>query len=158
MMNERLVDTAMAKQLAEAGAIHGATIVGQPGGWSVVLKLRTQEKMLATQRTARPRLWRSLDRCLDFVRNELAIVRFDGLDATNYSADSADRVSRKDTAERMRHAHEAAAYDKWFRTQVGQAITEANDPNTQWVSQDDAKDSWAKKRAALLLRQTEGDA
>ncbi len=38
-MSSHTIDTAMAKRLVEAAAIRGASIIGQPGGWSVVLKL-----------------------------------------------------------------------------------------------------------------------
>lgn len=55
-------------------------------------------------------------------------------------------------AERLRHAHQAAAYDKWFRAEVEQGLKEADDPNTQWVSNEDAKKSWAKQRAELVKR------
>lgn len=151
-MSDHTIDTAMAKRMVEAAAIHGAAIIGQPGGWSVMLKLGMIEKPLGTQRTDKPRLWRSLDRCIGYLKSELHIVRFDMLDASNHSDVAIDRKSRVDTAERMRYAHEAAGHDKWFRAQVEQAIKEADDPNTEWVSHEDAKASWAKKRAQLLKR------
>mgnify|MGYP000025178467 FL=1 len=43
-MSSHTIDTAMAKRLVEAAAIRGAAIIGQPGGWSVVLKLGMQDK------------------------------------------------------------------------------------------------------------------
>lgn len=49
----------------------------------------------------------------------------------------------------IRTAHASVVYDEWFSTEVGQAIEEANDPNTQWVSNEEAKMSWAKKRGKL---------
>ena len=39
MVSTHTVDTAMARRLVEAMAIQGASIIGQPGGWSVMLKL-----------------------------------------------------------------------------------------------------------------------
>jgi hypothetical protein len=87
---------------------------------------------------------------------ELHISRFDTLDATNYSASTGSR-KRSDTSERMKQAHEAAAHDKWFREQVELAITEADNPATQWVSDEDAKAGWAKKRAELA-KQAKGSA
>jgi hypothetical protein len=152
MMSEHTIDTAMAKRMVEAAAIRGAAIIGQPGGWSVMLKLGMTEKPLGTQRTDKPRLWRSLDRCINYLKNELHIARFDMLDATNYSAVPIPGKSRGDTAARMRRAHDAAAHDKWFRAQVAQGIQEADDPDTQWVSQEEASASWAKKRAELTKR------
>ena len=151
-MCDRTIDTAMAKRLVEAAAIRGASIIGQPGGWSVMLKLGMTEKPLGTQRTDTPRLWRSLDRCIDYLTTELHIARFDMLDATNYSAVAIAGKTRGDTAERMRRVHEAVAHDQWFRAQIEQGIKEADDPNTQWVTHEDAKTSWAKKRAELARR------
>ncbi|MEO7579334.1 MAG: hypothetical protein ABIT83_17125, partial [Massilia sp.] len=72
-MSEHIIDTAMAKRLAAAGAIHGVAIVGQPGGWSVMLIFGKTEKPLGAQRTDKPRLWRSLDRCIEYLKSELHI-------------------------------------------------------------------------------------
>jgi hypothetical protein len=55
-------------------------------------------------------------------------------------------------------AHESEAHDRWFREQVDIAITEAGDPSAEWVSNEQANDSWAKKRAQLIKRsETSGD-
>ncbi len=151
-MSNQTIDTAMAKRLVEAAAIRGASIIGQPGGWSVVLKLGMQEKSLGVQRSDKPRMWRSLDRCVEYLRKELRIARFDLLDATNYSDVSLAGKSREDSAERLRKAHEAAAHDKWFREQVDAGLAEADDPAAEWVTSEEANDSWAKKRAALAKR------
>ena len=55
-------------------------------------------------------------------------------------------------------AHEAAQHDKWFRAEVAEAIKEADDPATVWVSNEEAKSSWAKQRAKLLKRSERGGA
>lgn len=153
MTTTNTIDTSMAKRMAEASAIRGASIIGQPGGWSVVLKLGLQERPLGAQRTDKPRTWRSLDRAVAFIKGELHIARFDLLDATNHSdAEPMEGRTRADASERLRHAHQAAAYDKWFRAEVEQGLKEADDPNTQWISNEDAKKSWAKQRAELVKR------
>lgn len=147
------IDTAMAKRMVEASAIRGASIIGQPGGWSVVLKLGLQERPLGAQRTDRPRTWRSLDRAVAYVKDELHIARFDLLDATHHSqGEPVSGSAPVAAAERLRHAHEAAAHDKWFRAEVEQAIKEADAPDAQWVSGADAKASWKKERAELVKR------
>ncbi len=91
-MSTQTIDSAMARRMVEASAIHGASIIGRPGGWSVMLKLGKVEKLLGTQRTDKPRTWRSLDTCMDYLRNELHIVRVDLLDATHYSEGDASRA------------------------------------------------------------------
>jgi hypothetical protein len=57
-----------------------------------------------------------------------------------------------DAAERMRQTHAAAGYVKWFRAVVAEGIKEADDPNTQWVSNEDANKNWARQRAELVKR------
>ncbi|OIQ78961.1 hypothetical protein GALL_393260 [mine drainage metagenome] len=153
MPTSNTIDTAMARRLAEASAIRGASTIGQPGGWSVVLKFGLQERPLGAQRTDKPRTWRSLDRAVAYVKDELHIARFDLLDATNHTdGEPMAGRTRADASERLRHAHQAAAHDKWFRAEVEQGIKEANDPNTQWISNDDVKKSWAKQRAKWAKR------
>jgi hypothetical protein len=151
-MNSHTIDTAMAKRMVEASAIHGASIIGQPGGWSVMLKLGMQEKPLGAQRSDKPRMWRSLDRCVDYLKKELHIARFELLDATNFSDAALVGKTRKDASERLRNAHEAAAHDKWFRQQVEIGLAEADDPAAEWVTNEKANASWAKKRAELVKR------
>lgn len=125
-MSTHTIDTAVARQMVDANAIRGASIIGQPGGWSVMLKFGMMEKPLGTQRTDKPRTWRSLDTCMQYLRKELRITRVDMLDASNYSEEGAVRTQRKDTAERMRRAHEAAAHDAWLRAQVQEALDDAS--------------------------------
>ena len=51
------IDTAMVRHLVAAQAIRGASIVGVPGGWSVLLKLGLHEHVLCAQRGERaPRM------------------------------------------------------------------------------------------------------
>lgn len=104
-MNRGTIDTAVARRLVEASALRGAAVVGVPGGWSVLLKIGMEEKALAVQRTGKPRLWRSLDRCIDYLKTELSIVRVE-LDASNYSAGLVT-TRRSDAAERLRAMHAA---------------------------------------------------
>lgn len=152
-MNTHTIDTANAKRMVESSAICGASIIGQPGGWSVVLKLGLQERLLAMQRSNKPRTWRSLDRAVAYLKNELHIARFDLLDATHHSVgEPLAGKSRADASERLRLAHEAAGHDKWFRSQVDLAVEEADEPDAQWVSNADAKASWQQKRAELIKR------
>lgn len=154
-MSIHTIDTAKAKRMVEAAAIGGASIIGQPGGWSVVLKLGLQEKPLGAQRSDKPRTWRSLDTCVAYLKNELHIVRFELLDATNHSKvarEGEGKPRREDAAERLRQAHAAAEHDRWFRAQVEIGLAEADDPGAEWVSHENVKADWAKQRAELLAR------
>ena len=132
------IDTATARRMAEAGTIRGVSIIGQPGGWSVMLKTGMVEKPLGGQKTDKPRTWRSLDTLTEYLRKDLSIVRIDGVDATHHSSADVHRPGRPDAAARMKRAHEAAAHDAWFRAQVDAGIKEADDPATKWVSHEDS--------------------
>lgn len=118
----KTIDTPNARRLVEAAAVRGAAIIGQPGGWSIMLKIGMTETPLGTQRTDKPRTWSSLDTCMQYLRDELSIVRVDGIDASNYSAAAVHRKRRADAAERMKAAHEAAAYKEWLAKEVQEAI------------------------------------
>ena len=98
------IDTRVAKQLQTACALRGVSIVGVPGGWSVLVKVGMTEKPLGTQRTGRVRQWRSLDTLIDYLRTELGIVKIDGINASGYRAASVFR-QRPDVAGQMRQAH-----------------------------------------------------
>ena len=149
MTTSNTIDTAMAKRMADASAIRGASIIGQPGGWSVVLKLGLHERPLGAQRTDKPRTWRSLDRAVAYIKNELHIARFELLDATNHSeGPPVAGASPAAASERLRHAHAAAAHEKWFRAEVEEGIKEADDPSTEWVPNEAVKAISAKRRAA----------
>ncbi|NDP59541.1 MAG: hypothetical protein GZ090_09310 [Oxalobacteraceae bacterium] len=148
MTTKNTLDTAIAKRMVEAQAIRGASIIGQPGGWSVMLKFGVTEKPLGAQRTDKPRIWRSLDRCVDYLKSELHIARFDTLDATYYSDVPIAGNARNDCAERMRAAHEAAAYDKWLKAEIQEAI---EDPRPS-IPHEEVKRHFAARRNALLKR------
>lgn len=154
-MSTHTIDSTMARRLIEANAIQGASIIGQPGGWSVMLKMGTTEKLLGTQRTDKPRLWRSLDTCMSYLMSELHISLIDALDGRSHS-EATSRTARVDSSERMKRAHEAAAHDKWFRAQVDDAIKEADDLSTKWVSNEAVKKQSATHRvkwAQLVAQQ-----
>src|SRR3546814_8246120 len=118
--------------MAEAGTILGVSVIGQPGGWSVILKMDRTQKPLGAQKADRPRTWRSLDTLTEYLRKDLHIVHIDAVDGTHYSSAGA---TRPDAAARMKRAHEAAAHDAWFRAEVDAGIKEADDPATEWRSE-----------------------
>lgn len=132
------IDTTTARRMAEAGTLRGVSIIGQPGGWSVMLKTGMLEKPLGGTKADRPRIWRSLDTLTAYLKKDLRVVRIDGIDTTHHREADVNRPGRPDSAARLKRAHEAAAYDAWFRAEVEAGLKEADDPDTQWVSHDDA--------------------
>ncbi|MDD2705347.1 MAG: hypothetical protein PHU07_08450 [Acidocella sp.] len=152
-MGTHTIDTATVKRLVEARALRGAAIIGQPGGWSVLLKYGMEERPLGIQRADRPRLWRSLDTCVDYLKEELHIGRIDLVDATQHSATaSLPGKSRPDAAERMRNAFAAAEHDRWFREQVEIGLKEADDPATKWIPHEEVERQFGQLREELRKR------
>lgn len=76
------------------------------------------------------------------------------VDTSKWSLDegASSRRKRPDTAERQRRAHEAAAYDAWFRAEVEQAIREADSPDAKWYTQEEVERIFAARRAERRKR------
>ncbi len=142
------IDHATLAELVEAGALRGAHVVGQPGGWSLRVKYGAAERSLAAQRSRQVRVFRRMETLVSYLK-DIGIERFD-VDAADYEAEGGK--SRPDRAEAMRRTHEAAAHDKWFREQVEAAVKEADDPNTEWVPHEIVKQDMARQRAEMLTR------
>lgn len=149
-MTTQPIDTAMAKRLVETAAIQGASIIGQPGGWAVMLKLGMHERPLGVQRGNKPRMWRSLDTCMAYLKDELHIARIDSLDGTHHTAAALPGVARPDSAKRMREAFEASAYNKWLTDKVNEARQGASDGSNPAFAPDD----WERIRAEKLRQRT----
>lgn len=148
-MNTETIDHTTLSRLAEAGAVSSAHIIGQAGGWGVLVKYGMTERALAAQRSHQIRIFRKFETLVAYLKG-VGIARFE-VDAANYDAASMKLTrARPDSSAAMTKAHEAAAYDKWFRAEIEAAIVEADDPNTKWVSNEDANKSWANKRAELV--------
>lgn len=140
------IDHGTLSRLVEAGAVRGARIVGQSGGWAVLVKYGPTERPLAAQRSRKVRLFRKFETLVSYLK-EIGIARFD-VDAANYDKDTATATRRPDRSEALKHAHEAAAYDTWFRDEVQASI---DDPRPS-VSDDEARAMFAKRKAALRQR------
>jgi hypothetical protein len=70
------------------------------------------------------RLWRSLDRCVAYLRDELGIAQIAGVDARRHRA-GVGATKRPDRSVALRRAHAAAEYDAWFREQVAIGLAQA---------------------------------
>jgi hypothetical protein len=145
-----IIDGKAVQSLVDAHAIRGATVLGQRGGWAVLVRYGAYKRVVAAQRSRRPRLWRNLATAAAYVREELGLARFE-VDAQAHEPDAAAR-RRPDQTERLRLAHEAAEHDRWFREQVEIGLKEADDPKTVWVPHEDVKADMARQRAELQAR------
>jgi hypothetical protein len=151
-MSTETIDHATLSHLVAAGAVDGAHVLGRAGGWSVVIRYGKTERALAAQRSRQVRLFKRMDTLVSYLM-DLGIPQFD-VDSAEYEPASA---SRPDRSEALKRTHEAADYDKWFREQVEEAIREADDPNTVWISNEDMEKEWSAMRAELQARIAAGD-
>lgn len=148
--NNDTIDQNTLMHLVEAGAVHGASIIGQPGGWGVVIQYGMTERALAAKRGS-VRNFARFETLVGYLK-KMGIAKYQ-VDATEYDPTTIkEERFRENAAERMRHAHEAAAHDKWFRTQIEQALQEADDPVTVWLSNEEVKMQSAKRRAEWSKR------
>jgi hypothetical protein len=144
-----IIDGKAVQSLVAARAVLGATVLGQKGGWAVLVRYGALERAVAAQR-GKPRLWRNLATAAAFVRVELGVARFE-VDAQAYEPDPQAR-RRPDQAERLRKQREAAEHDEWFRAEVRRTLDRIDTGQIGLVDED----AWAKratdKRAELARR------
>ncbi|MDR7142055.1 hypothetical protein [Rhizobium sp. BE258] len=146
-MTHSMIDHATLSRLAEAGAIDKTLVVGQLGGWSIVVRYGKSEHSLAAQRSRQVRLFKRMETLVSYLK-DVGISQFD-VDAAEYAAESSKRPDR---AEALKRAHEAAEHDRWFREQVEIGLREADDPNTVWISNEDANKEMDAFLASLMSR------
>lgn len=135
------IDHNTLEKLAAAGAVTGAHIVGQRGGWALMVRDGLLDRPLAAQRSRQTRIFRKLETLVAYLKG-LGIARFE-VDAANYEPEIASK--RPDRAEALKRAHEAAAYENWFRTQVQASF---DDPRPS-VPDKEARARFALRKAAL---------
>lgn len=137
-------------RLVEADAVRGTHIVGKPGGWGVIVRYGAMESPLAATRSKEARVFKRLETLVGYLK-DIGIDRFD-VDAADFDSTNVKTYSRPDTSATLKQAHAALVHDRWFREQVAQAVKEADDPATQWVSNETAMSESAKRRAAWRAR------
>ena len=144
-MATETIDHGTLSRLVEAGAVSGAHIVGRSGGWAVMVRFGTTERPLAAQRSRQVRLFRRFETLVAYLKG-VGIARFE-VDAAEFDPQTT-RPARPDRSEALKHAHEAAAYDVWFREQVQASI---DDPRPG-ITHEVVEAKFAAKREALRKR------
>lgn len=137
-------------KLVEAGAVHGAHVIGQVGGWGVMIKYGMLERPLSATRSKKIRTFKKLETLVAYLKG-IGISRFE-VDATQYDPATVKTYTRPDRADAMRQAHEAAEHDKWFREQVALGLEEANDSKAILIPHKTAKADMQRQRERLLAR------
>ncbi len=147
---DKTIDHGTLRRLVDAGAHVRAEVVGSAGGWGVVINYGRASQTLAATRGA-PRTWRQFETLAGYLKG-LGIVEY-RVNAAEFEPGDGPQKEVPDrrsvtASERMKRAHEAAAYDAWFREQVQASI---DDPRTS-VSNDQARAHMAARRQALLKK------
>ena len=145
-----IIDGKAVQSLVEAHAIRGATVLGQRGGWAVLVRYGALERAVAAQRAKTPRLWRNLTTAAAFVRDELGLARFE-VDAQAHEPDPLAR-RRPDQAERLRQQRQAAEHDAWFRGEVQKTLDRIDAGEIGLIDEDAWSKRSAAKRAELTRR------
>lgn len=140
------IDHATLSRMVEAGVVHSAHVVGQPGGWAVMVKSGKHEFPLATRNMRVVLVWRRFETLVSYLKG-IGLTQFD-VDAANFEQNTTSRAKRPDRAEALKKTHEAAAHDKWFREQVQASI---DDPRPS-IAHEQMKAKFAAKADALLQR------
>ncbi len=133
------IDHATLEHLVQAGAVRGAHVIGQPGGWGVVVQYGMTERALAARRGA-VRLFRKFETLAGYLK-EVGIQQYQ-VDARLYdpTALKVER-SRTDAAARMKATHEGAAYNKMFEAKVAASLAGLKDgtnkpfTDKQWAAE-----------------------
>lgn len=141
------IDHVTLQHLVTAGAVRGADVVGQPGGWGIVIKYGMTERALAARRGA-VRIFARFETLVTYLKG-IGISQFN-VNASNF--DPAERRSRPDTAERLKRTYCAAEHDRWFSEQVAEGIRQADDPNTVMIPHDEVVRDMHRQRAAIKAR------
>jgi hypothetical protein len=123
-MTSETIDHTTLSKLAETGAVCSTHVVGLPGGWGIVVKYGPMERALAAQRSQQVRIFRNFETLVGYLKS-VGIVRFE-VDAMNWNAGSPTAHVQTRVSQATDKALEAAAYDKWLRAEVQEAIDDTS--------------------------------
>lgn len=150
MPQSETVDHATLRRLHAAGVVSDTTLVAEPDGWSCVIQVRRTQYPLATKRGG-VRHWSRMESAARYL-HRLGIMQFH-VDARALDDMAAStKATRPDARAKLKRAHEAAAYDAWFREQVQAAVDEADSPGAVWHAHEEVEAEFAERRAQTRQR------
>jgi len=106
------------RELIAAGSVRSATLMGQRGGFAVLVQIGLQERLLAN-RAGAARLYARLDTAAKDLR-ALGLGEF-GVNVVHFEPGRL-RPARPDRAAAMKERSAAVAHDAWFRGEVEAAL------------------------------------
>ena len=144
---DKTIDHGTLRRLVDAGARVRAEVVGSGGRWGIVISYgRTSQSLTATR--GLPKTFRQFETLAGYLK-DLGIVEY-RVNAAEFEPGPGQKMApdRRSVAAsaRMKRAHEAVAYDSWFREQVQASI---DDPRPS-LGDDQARAQMAARRQALL--------
>ena len=145
---DKTIDHGTLCRLVDAGAHVGAEVIGATGGWGVVITYARASQTLSATR-GQPRTWRQFETLAGYLK-DLGITEVRVNTADFEPGPSTGKQDKRSTtaSDRMKRAHQAAAYDSWFREQLEASI---DDPRPS-IDDEQARKRFAAKRAALAKR------
>jgi hypothetical protein len=144
---EKTIAHGTLRRLIDAGANVIAEVTGDIEGWGVAISYERVTQRLAATR-GQPRIFRQFETLAGYLK-ELGIVEY-RVNAAAFepaaASRSADDKRSLAASARMKHAHQAAEYDTWFKAQLQASV---DDPRPG-VPDEEAKARMASRRDALL--------
>lgn len=134
------------RSVFRSGGFQSVGLQASGGEFFITARQRSGGKVtLATTHGLRVRAFRDADKAIGILHQMGA--RDIHVDTSKWSSDEnpRGRSRRPDTSIRQKRAHQAAAHDAWFRSEVERAIREADSPDAKWVSNEEVK-----RRSALI--------
>jgi hypothetical protein len=145
-MTTETIDHATLARLVDSGVVQTAHVVSQSGGWAVRVRWESVEKQLAAQRSRQVRLFRRLETLVSYLKG-LGLQSFE-VNVEKFDPRASKTHSRPDRSAALKHAHQAASYDQWFRSQVQASI----DDSRQSIADEEARRLFAARKAGLRSR------
>lgn len=146
-ISEPTIDHGTLRGLLSTGVPVGAEVIASGGRWTVVIQCGRRRQTLTATR-GRPKTFRQFETLASYLKN-LGIVEY-RVNAAGFDPESASDANRdlrsQAASARMKRAHEAAAYDTWFRAQVQASV---DDPRPS-ATDEQARSRMASHRQALL--------
>lgn len=92
-------------RLVEAEAVKGANVVGQPGGWGILIKYGMKERPLVS-RSGRLRIFKRFETLVTYLK-DIGIFKYN-VDASDYDPKATkNTVVRPDASSRLKRAFQA---------------------------------------------------